>query len=74
MNIVPELFVEQGLPAVNINDKIVDDILFVCEFYGVPPHEIMEYEIPQFFIMRNFAWKLKTEEANMINKMKKGKR
>jgi hypothetical protein len=67
MNIVPELVPQNH----DIGNKIIDDILFVCEFYHVSLNEILEYEIPQFFIMRNYAFKIKTKEAEMIKKMKR---
>jgi hypothetical protein len=64
MNLVPELVPQSQ----NTTDKLVDEILFVCEFFGVAPHEILEYDIPQYLIMRNFAIKAKNEEAKMWNK------
>lgn len=66
-NLVEQFFPEQSKSK--ITDKIIDQILMVCAFYKTPKHEIMEYEIPEFIIMRNYAVKSMNEETKRWNKI-----
>jgi hypothetical protein len=71
MNVVPELLSSQQAKVEKFNsDDVILDICFTAEFFGISPVDILEYEIPQFLIMRNYALKVRLEEHKALSKAK----
>lgn len=62
--------VDQFFPKkVNYEDKITDDIMLVSKFFSIPLYDLLEYEIPIFLIMRNYAIHQLNEETKRMNNM-----
>lgn len=67
--------VDQFFPKkVNTEDKITDDIMLVSKFFNTPLYDLLEYEIPIFLIMRNYAINQINEETKRMNEMFKVKK
>ncbi len=72
MNLVNQWFPKKENP----DDILVDNIMLVMHYFGIPKREFDELYIPQYIALRNYAIKKLKEEQEQINKMfgSKGRR
>lgn len=62
--------IDQYFPKkVNHEDRIADDILLVCKYFSISLYDLLEYDIPIFLIMRNYAITQINEETKRMNQM-----
>jgi len=67
MNLVEQWFPQhtQKKP----DDLLIDNMCFVMKFYGISKRELDELDIPEFIIMRDYAFEYTKKETERFNKM-----
>jgi len=59
-------------PQKDNTDLLIENQCLVMKFYGIGKRELDELDIPEFLIMRDYAFKSLTEEQKMMSKLKQG--